>query len=132
MLLNGNQDGIDSYFLTDSNFETVLSSPYALDTMTQPTSQYEGITIFHIDTNDSDTTDWNYWVGYKVQPWPAAAWSEMYRFEAGDKATGLIYNNNGSNADHWIDETRTLVGAMLGMNNLVCAIGVTLLTWTLF
>ena len=39
----------------------------------------------------------------------------MYRFEKGDKAVGLIYNNDGSNAGKWIDEEMTLAGAFLGL-----------------
>ena len=39
----------------------------------------------------------------------------MYRFEKGDEAVGLIYNNDGSNAGKWIDEEMTLAGAFLGL-----------------
>ena len=27
-MVNGTGDGVDSYFLTDANFDTVLSNPY--------------------------------------------------------------------------------------------------------
>lgn len=56
----------------------------------------------------TDGDNYNFFTGYKQQPWPAASWSEMYRFEKGDKATGYIYNKNGSNSAKWIDETKTL------------------------
>ena len=48
------------------------------------------------------------WHGFKAQPWPAASWTEMYRFEKDDKATGLIYNAPVSGAKRWLDETKTL------------------------
>lgn len=68
------------------------------------------MTIFSVDTSYTmtDGDNYNFFTGYKQQPWPAASWSEMYRFEKGDKATGYIYNKNGSNSAKWIDETKTL------------------------
>ena len=69
MVMNSTNDGVETYFLTEANFETVLSSPYDLSSISVPAAQYEGITIFHIDETDStatDTTNYNYWTGYKV------------------------------------------------------------------
>jgi hypothetical protein len=98
--------------LTDANFVTILSDPYVMTDISDVSSGYEGITTFHIVTAESDYTDFNYWVGIKAQPWPAAAWSESFRFEKGDKATGYIFNKNGSGADKWYDETMTLNDAL--------------------
>ena len=53
--------------------------------------------------------------GTKLQPWPNSSWAEMYRFEKGDKAVGLIYNNDGSNSAKSIDEQMTLEHAFLGL-----------------
>lgn len=49
-----------------------------------------------------------------MQPWPAAAFTESYRFEKGDKATGYIYNYAAIEAKRWLDETKVLNEALLG------------------
>ena len=41
----------------------------------------------------------------------------MYRFEKGDKATGLIYNSPADGSAKWLDETKTLVGAYDAIRN---------------
>ena len=56
------------------------------------------------------------WDGYKVQPWPAASYSEMYRFQKDDYAMGYIYNSNGADAKKWIDELVKLKGAFSGLS----------------
>ena len=66
MVMNSTNDGVETYFLTEANFETVLSSPYDLSSISVPAAQYEGITIFHIDSSGTDETNYNYWTGYKV------------------------------------------------------------------
>ena len=38
--------GIDSKYLTDANFETVLADPYDLSSIEVPTETYAGITTF--------------------------------------------------------------------------------------
>ena len=48
------------------------------------------------------------WYGYKAQPWPAATWTEMYRFEKDDLAVGLIYSAPAEGSKRWIDEKKTL------------------------
>ena len=52
----------------------------------------------------------------------------MYRFEKDDKAVGLIYNSDGSNAGKWIDEEMTLNGAFLGLE-AIAATAFTCLTY---
>ena len=66
MTLNSTKDGVDTYFLTEANFETVLSSPYDLSSVSAPSAQYVGITVFYIDSAATDETEYNYWTGYKV------------------------------------------------------------------
>ena len=107
--VNSARDDIDSKYLTQANFETVLADPYDLSSIEVPTEKYIGITVFHI-TDNTDASEisaarpFKQFTAKKLQPWPNSSWAEMYRFEKGDKAVGLIYNNDGSNADHWIDE----------------------------
>ena len=87
---------VDTYYLSESQFSTVLSSPYDLSTILAPGTQYEGLTTFSITNAYPDTvSDYRYssWDGYKAQPWPAATYSEMYRFEKDDKAMGYIYDS---------------------------------------
>ena len=106
VVVNSSRDGIDSKYLTEANFQTVLADPYDLSSIEVPTDQAEGITTFHID-DVTDTATYDPYITFyatKVQPWPNSSWAEMYRFEKGDRANGLIYNNEGSNADKWIDE----------------------------
>jgi len=123
----GSSDTFTTYFLTETNFENVVGGE-DLSTQTSVTDVYYGITAFYIQRIDSTdvendfssyasssnggTEDWNTWVAIKFQPWPAAAWSEMYRFEKGDSATGYVYDLNGAaNNDKWYDETMTLKDA---------------------
>ena len=40
---------IDSKFLTEANFYTVLADPYDLSSIETPTDKYTGITIFYIE-----------------------------------------------------------------------------------
>ena len=80
-------------FLSDPNFETVLATPYDLTSIAAPQKSHVGITIFYVPTAlqslaNNNTLD--AWTGFKAQPWPAASWTEMYRFEKDDKATGMI------------------------------------------
>ena len=54
-----------------------------------------------------------------MQPWPAAGWSEKFRFEKGNKAVGYVHNALGAdNKEKWIDETKSLNGALysIGMS----------------
>lgn len=39
----------------------------------------------------------------------------MYRFEKGDKASGMIFNADGEDAGKWIDEEKTLASAFIGL-----------------
>lgn len=70
--------------------------------------------MFMIELNSDgsenrDTTNGDWWYARKLQPWPAAAWSEKFRFEKGDKAIGYVHNKLGTNnADRWKDEMKTL------------------------
>ena len=119
MTLNASAAAIDTYFLTEANFVDVLASPYNLASIQAVSQQYEGITIFSIANNLNVYSSWD---GYKAQPWPAAAFSEMYRFEAGDKAMGYIYNKTGTDAAKWIDELVTLKGAMSGLSTATISV----------
>ena len=89
-------------------FETVLATPYDLTSIAVPQNAHIGITTFYAVKDASDSAKWDSWVAYKAQPWPAASWTEMYRFEKGDKATGLIYNAPAVGSAKWIDETEVL------------------------
>ena len=113
--------GVDTYYLSESNFATVLTSPYDLNTINALGTQYEGITTFSVtNVSPATTGDDRYgsWDGYKAQPWPAATYSEMYRFENGDKAMGYIYNSVGTKAARWVDELVTLKGAFHGLSTV--------------
>ena len=55
MTVNSARDDILTYYLTEANFSTVLSSPYDLSSMEEPTDKYSGITIFYIE--DATSTD---------------------------------------------------------------------------
>jgi len=59
-------------------------------------------------TTASNGNSLDSWTGYKAQPWPAATWTEAYRFEKDDKAVGLIYNAPATGNARWIDEQMTL------------------------
>ena len=114
--------GVDTYYLSESNFATVLTSPYNLSTINALGTQYEGITTFSVtNVSPATTGDDRYgsWDGYKAQPWPAATYSEMYRFENGDKAMGYIYyDSDGTDATRWVDELVTLKGAFHGLSTV--------------
>ena len=126
MTVNSSRDDVETYYLTEANFQTVLADPYDLSSIEAPTDKYTGITIFYVE----DLTDvaeageiaagrpFKTFTGYKVQPWPNSSWAEMYRFEKGDDAVGLIYNSDGTNAGKWIDEQRTLNSAMASLEAL--------------
>ena len=47
MVVNSTQDGIDTYFVTDDEFRTVLADPYDLTTLTPLDEQYDGLTKFY-------------------------------------------------------------------------------------
>ena len=55
MVINSSRDDVDTYYLTQANFETVLTSPYDLSSMEVPTDKYSGITIFYIEDATSKT-----------------------------------------------------------------------------
>ena len=76
MMVNSSTNGMNTYFLTDANFDTVLSS-YDFSTMTAVTDDYPGITTFK---TEQVAGAWGNVYGFKLQPWPAAAYSESYRF----------------------------------------------------
>ena len=75
------------------------------------TKAHTGITTFYVPaalTTSSGGSKIDSWTGFKAQPWPAATWTEMYRFEKGDKATGMIYSSPATGAARWLDEKKTL------------------------
>jgi len=45
----------------------------------------------------------------------------MYRFEADDSATGLIYNPNETGSARWLDESVTLIGALFGFSSVMAS-----------
>ena len=53
VVVNSSRDGIDSKYLTEANFQTVLADPYDLSSIEAPTDKYTGITIFYVE----DLTD---------------------------------------------------------------------------
>jgi len=115
-------------------FETVLATPYDLTSIAVPQNAQEGITTFYAKEDASTIVKWNKWVAYKAQPWPAASWTEMYRFEKGDKATGLIYNAPAVGSAKWIDETKVLKQAFnalhgAGLLSLVLGISAYAFWW---
>lgn len=130
MLSNDSSTGVDSYFLTDAQFNTVIASGEP-SSVSQPTNQYVGITTFKTSGNDAT---YNYWYGQKIQPWPAAAWSEMYRFEKGDKARGYIFNKLGGTIlkNMWLDEVKSLLGSVSGMSTISAVAATIAFTTTLF
>ena len=120
MVVDENREDIDSLYLTEANFQTVLADPYDLTSIEEPTKKYAGISIFYITDNTTQTEidasrPFQQFTGKKLQPWPNSSWAEMYRFEKGDKAIGLIYNSDGSNSAKWIDEEMVLNSAFLGL-----------------
>ena len=126
MTVNSSRDDVETYYLTEANFQTVLADPYDLSSIEAPTDKYTGITIFYVEDKTDDVEageiaagrPFKTFEGYKVQPWPNSSWAEMYRFEKGDDAVGLIYNSDGTNAGKWIDEQRTLNSAMASFEAL--------------
>ena len=62
MTVNSASDDIDTYFLTDANFETVLADPYDLSSIEEPDDKYAGITLFYI----TETLDAKRFIGTKV------------------------------------------------------------------
>ena len=114
-----NGSSVNTYFLDEaSDWAQVLASPYDLSSMAVPSSTYVGITTFYIVDESSSGTLYT-WSGYKAQPWPAASWDDMYRFEKGDLATGYIYDPGQTDSAKWqIETTRTLAGAVEKLSNL--------------
>jgi len=119
MMVNSSTNGMNTYFLTDANFDTVLSS-YDFSTMTAVTDDYPGITTFK---TEQVAGAWGHVYGFKLQPWPAAAYSESYRFVKGQDVTGYIYDPNGTSSAKWIDEEVTLTK---GASELVASAAVIL------
>lgn len=114
-------------WLSDSDFDTVMQSPYDLGSITEQENAVVGFQDFYVVTTDDDFQDGtgqlNKWIGYKAQPWPAAAFTDSYRFESGNKAVGMIYNSGGSSADKWLDDYFELKGAMSGISTVAAATG---------
>ena len=65
---SGGSKSVKTYFLTETNFNTVMGCPYDFGTMTTvpnvPSPEYSGVNTFHVTTTD----DYNTWDGYKSQP----------------------------------------------------------------
>ena len=89
LIVNEAMDDVDTYYVENSQFTTILETPYSLDDLEVPDDLYTGITVFYISNSG---TNMKTFTGTKVQPWPAAGWDSMFRFESGDKATGLVYD----------------------------------------
>ena len=56
VVVNSSRDDIDSKYLTEANFQTVLADPYDLSSIEVPTAKYTGITVFYI-TDNTDPTE---------------------------------------------------------------------------
>ena len=130
MTVNDAVDDVDTYYLTDNEFELIDAYTATTDRVStnsvapDDTEKYTGITVFHISGNDAA---FNKWTGTKAQPWPDAAFSEMYRFEKDDDAMGMILYHTDS-AAKWIDEQKTLASALYGLETAV-SMAVTGLTY---
>ena len=122
LTMASNGSSVNTYFLDEaSDWATVLASPYDLSSMPQPSSTYIGITTFYV-VDESDSGDFSHWSGYKAQPWPAATFDDMYRFEKGDQATGYIYDPGATDSAKWqIESTRTLNSAVGDLSSLTRA-----------
>jgi len=129
MMVNATPNDIDTYWLSDTQFDTVeaytSSADKIADNITVPAAddKYTGISIFYIKTQ----TNYEVWEGYKAQPWPDAGWTEMYRFEKGDSAIGSIryyddWSEDSTGADdhgwRWVYKTMTLESALIGLETV--------------
>ena len=124
MLINSAEDGIDTYYLTDAQFGTVRTDPFVFSTLSTVTDGYTGFTKFYQQIGDGSTDDLggvmctsgstlkDCWVGYKLQPWPAADYDGAWRFEGQSFVMGSMYNALASGSEKWIDNTFTLTNAM--------------------
>ena len=93
ILQNSGTKSVKTYFLTETNFNTVLNCPYDFSTMTAapnvPSPEYTGVNTFHVTT----TNDYASWDGYKAQPWgQVGIGATEMRFELGEPAWGYIFN----------------------------------------
>ena len=89
LIVNEAMEDVDTYFVTNDQFTTILAPPYDLAELEVPEDLYTGITVFYISDKGVNMKKFT---GTKVQPWPEEGWYNMYRFESGDKATGLVYD----------------------------------------
>ncbi len=129
MFIDSQDVNIETKYLNDQNFEVSTSSPYEI-AQTTIQNAYSGINIFKIDTlvHAESSTKPDSWYGSKAQPWPAAAYTESWRFEKGVKAMGYIYNKPANGNSKWNDEIKTLNSAYdaLAQGSLVAlVVGVT-------
>ena len=136
MIVNDSDNDIDTFWLSETDFDTVEAYTSQSDTITANISvpatddKYTGLTVFYI----SPAGNYENWKGYKAQPWPDAGWTEMFRFEKGDSATGsIVYYDDWSddiNASNtamdddspfkqemwrWEYKTKTLESAFIGL-----------------
>lgn len=113
--------------MTDTEFYDVVYSDTTLDQISTVTTGESGITMFkaEVSTIEVNTSSPNVWHATKLQPWPAAAWSDMYRFEKGDEAVGYVHNKLGSsNKLRWKDERMALNSSLSSVSlSLVALIG---------
>ena len=104
---------VETKYLNDPNFEVSTSSPYEVQ-QTTIQNAYTGINTFKIAVTKNEGKP-DSWYGLKAQPWPAAAYTEMYRFEKDVKAIGYIYNKPAIGNKKWIDEIKVLKSAFDGL-----------------
>ncbi len=127
MFVNSQDDNVETKYLNDQNFEVSTSSPYEVQ-QTTIQNAYTGINTFKADSLVKNNGKVDSWYGYKAQPWPAAAYTEMYRFEKDVKAIGYIYNKPAIGNKKWIDEIMILKGAfdslMGGASTLALVAGI--------
>ena len=96
-------DLINTFFLDEENDWTeVLTDPFDLTAMSQPSFLYVGITTFYIvDETPEEIGTLHKWSGYKIQPWQAASYEDTYRFEKDDETTGYVYDHGATSSARW-------------------------------
>lgn len=94
----GAVSGVNTYWLTDAMFAKVFKETEydEYDTFGGMTDEsivavadtWLGIESFYFP---SVSSPYQSWTGIKAQPWPAAAWTDKFRFEGTESARGYIY-----------------------------------------
>ena len=71
MVVNDERDDVDTFYMTESEFQTALADPYNISSLTTPSNAWTGMTVFWVndDTPQSEidaSRPYEKFYGYKA------------------------------------------------------------------